>query len=424
MSVNFHPISEKIKKSLLDEIFMKSLKNLHVSLFTFRGAGKPYELQYILEKEKEFFKPDRVFVWIDLRYIFNQAFLSQACHVYTFSSEIKLPGKFDAWEQYLAFFHDEYVAKGYNITFVFQGMRLCYSLGYDPVPYVSVISTLLRLNPDKCSGIFLVDKELDNKTKNTLLDIYQSMLHDIVWGGTVLFDIESAKYLFDQNSSIVTEVRFTEEFKTALTEMCIGDPNATKHFIMKVYAEPTLQEKFVAGDSSARFDLFDSVWLNTRFEDILDNLTFASKHFLLTQEGTPSEFLLKTGLVSEMPIAHGYKVMSKLFELWLNHNKSRLLAPVEQTITQITSNDNKAIGTKINDALTAQELLVFEYLQKHYSELVTKDSLAQVIWGNDWEENYSDWALDKLTSNLRKKLKETNAPFNLKSSKGKGVVLI
>ncbi len=424
MSVNLHPISATIKKTLLEDIFAKSLRNLHVSLFTFRGAGKPYELKYILQNEKEFFKPDRVFVWIDLRYIFNQAFFSQACHVYTFSPDIQLPEKFNTWEQYLEFFRTEYIEKGINITFVFQGMRLCYSLGYDPVPYVSVISTLLRLDPDKCSGIFLVDKELDSKTKNTLLDLYQSILHDIVWGGTVLFDAESAYYLFEQDSNVSNEVEFKEEFKNAIIELCLGDPNATKHFIMKVYADPTLQEKFIEGDANERFKLFDSVWLNTRFEDILDNLTFASKHFLLTQEGEPSEFLLKTGLVSEMSLAYGYKVVNKLFELWLDHNKSRLLAPVEQTITQLASKDSLDTGTKINDVLTAQELLVFEYLQKHYSELVTKDSLAQIIWGDNWEESYSDWALDKLTSNLRKKLKEANAPFNLKSSKGKGVVLV
>lgn len=58
--------------------------------------------------------------------------------------------------------------------------------------------------------------------------------------------------------------------------------------------------------------------------------------------------------------------------------------------------------------LTAQQKLIFDYLFNHLDQIITRDEVAQVIWGRAWNKKYSDWAIDKSLSNLRKKLHQTS----------------
>lgn len=71
--------------------------------------------------------------------------------------------------------------------------------------------------------------------------------------------------------------------------------------------------------------------------------------------------------------------------------------------------------------LTAQEALLFEFLTEK-KELVTRDQVAQKIWGAIWIEKYSDWAIDKLVSNLKKKIVDSN--FRLLTLRNRGYRVI
>ena len=72
--------------------------------------------------------------------------------------------------------------------------------------------------------------------------------------------------------------------------------------------------------------------------------------------------------------------------------------------------------------LSGSELAIFKYLStKTSGALISKEDLAKALWGNTWEESYSDWALDATISRLRKKLVKCNLePDILKTIKGKG----
>jgi hypothetical protein len=127
----------------------------------------------------------------------------------------------------------------------------------------------------------------------------------------------------------------------------------------------------------------------------------------------PTPFLLDTGLIYEQI---GKNVsLNPLFEYFLaNHGEWLDTIPAAEAEKPVS----------INAFLTGQELLVFNLLQEHLGELVAKDDIAKTMWGDTWESQYSDWAIDRLVSNLRTKLTKFGYEKTLKSLKGKGLMLV
>ncbi len=73
---------------------------------------------------------------------------------------------------------------------------------------------------------------------------------------------------------------------------------------------------------------------------------------------------------------------------------------------------------------TKSQRNVLEYLQTHPGELISKDSLAQVLWGEQWADRYSDWAIDQLLSTLREKLAKLKLPGKIMTKKGEGIIFV
>jgi hypothetical protein len=68
--------------------------------------------------------------------------------------------------------------------------------------------------------------------------------------------------------------------------------------------------------------------------------------------------------------------------------------------------------------LTAQQRILFDYFYEHPNQVISRDEVAQVLWGKSWEKEYSDWAIDRAISNLRHKLAETK--FKLIAIRNRG----
>lgn len=57
---------------------------------------------------------------------------------------------------------------------------------------------------------------------------------------------------------------------------------------------------------------------------------------------------------------------------------------------------------------TSYEHEVFKYLEENIEKIITRDEIAKIVWKGNWEEKYSDWAIDKLISKLKSKLVYSN----------------
>lgn len=79
-------------------------------------------------------------------------------------------------------------------------------------------------------------------------------------------------------------------------------------------------------------------------------------------------------------------------------------------------------GLKLNKPPTAQEVGMLNLFLERENQYVTRDEIAQILWGKLWQEKYSDWALDKSVSRLRRSL--ISKTHQLITVKGIGYSLI
>lgn len=88
-----------------------------------------------------------------------------------------------------------------------------------------------------------------------------------------------------------------------------------------------------------------------------------------------------------------------------------------------TQNPSASVDTMILH-FTKSQRNILEYLQVHPGELISKDSLAQVLWGDAWADRYSDWAIDQLVSTLREKMSTIKHDGKIVTKKGEGIIFL
>lgn len=74
--------------------------------------------------------------------------------------------------------------------------------------------------------------------------------------------------------------------------------------------------------------------------------------------------------------------------------------------------------------LTKSQRTLLAYLEGRSGELVTKDDIAKVLWGEAWADRYSDWAIDQLVSTLREKMSTMKHDGTIVTKKGEGIVFL
>ncbi|MCA9382094.1 helix-turn-helix domain-containing protein, partial [Candidatus Dojkabacteria bacterium] len=72
---------------------------------------------------------------------------------------------------------------------------------------------------------------------------------------------------------------------------------------------------------------------------------------------------------------------------------------------------------------TGQQQVIYDYLSKYAGEIVSKEDIAQVVWGADWEEKYSAQTLDKQISNIRKQLSVSDLKQEIITLRDQGYIL-
>lgn len=69
---------------------------------------------------------------------------------------------------------------------------------------------------------------------------------------------------------------------------------------------------------------------------------------------------------------------------------------------------------------TPEEAKIMRALWEKQETILDRESIAQTLWGDDWSNKYSDWALDALVSRLRKKM---SGRWQVITIKGRGYML-
>jgi len=66
---------------------------------------------------------------------------------------------------------------------------------------------------------------------------------------------------------------------------------------------------------------------------------------------------------------------------------------------------------------SSTQLKVFNLLREKAPHIVSRDEIAQVMWGSRWAQDYSDWALDQMIHEVRNKLEKGKSSWILQTKK-------
>ncbi|MDD3647973.1 MAG: winged helix-turn-helix domain-containing protein [Candidatus Dojkabacteria bacterium] len=161
-----------------------------------------------------------------------------------------------------------------------------------------------------------------------------------------------------------------------------------------------------------------AIWLMRVYQSLSDASKNKLAQLLVSPKLEPSdyhEYLTKTGIVKQGN--NKIILFTPLFEHFLRR--------IAQQKKQFNEVGKKIffLGLPLDEILSNQEYQVLERLWKGKNRVVTRENLARIMWGKNWKEKYSDWAIDRVVHKIRNKLGDSERQI-VQTLKGKGFKLI
>lgn len=86
--------------------------------------------------------------------------------------------------------------------------------------------------------------------------------------------------------------------------------------------------------------------------------------------------------------------------------------------------EGKTILHESDVAFTKKEHQLFSLLQERLGEICERDTIIASVWPEYQEFGVSDWSIDRLVARVRAKLKQQTSPYEIKTIRTRGYVLI
>ena len=109
-----------------------------------------------------------------------------------------------------------------------------------------------------------------------------------------------------------------------------------------------------------------------------------------------------------------FKVLRDFGYLVFEKGQSKPFTPLCELFLSEKKIDN------LNNLLTDSEAKILDKMLINKDKYISREELARLIWGPNFLNHYSDYALDKHISNLRKKLTQNQSEIQIKTLKGRG----
>ena len=418
------PVSNDYLTKYIDLIFKPNLVNSSVSLLSGQGFGILSVCRYILRNLTHFseFSKNRIYISCDVGIVTNEDGFVRDCLTNVLASikslNILTSHEVDVLTDMLSkqklgvsdlglFIRHITEQKGMFITVVMENFGSLYV--EHKTKEINLLASLLKIFPMKTSYIFLSSHEFNDNLLTCLQGFASYFNQNIIWGKELVFDRDCANNLFANNSKWANE-SLEEVFIKHSSELAYGDPTVLKHIALlairdKDFAKSLLKLKSV----KAQFNLIGEDFLNSRYKRLLNTLLPKTQSEILKGEFVKNDFVNKTG------IFNNDKPLNPLFEEYLSRIKSTASNEIP---------NNLGLRDTLVKKLTVKELAMFELLESSMGSIVTREALSAVLWGESWHDYYSDWALNKQISNLRKKMREIGYSKELKVLKTEGFILV
>ncbi len=292
----------------------------------------------------------------------------------------------------------EIINSGKRISFVVDNFN------FRNPDLLKYLLNLKLLSPEKIKFVFL---SLAN-------DFYNEKVHETGFE-SIYHHIIQVPYLTKEETvdwiNMMCEmhnVKFSEKEKDEIYAFSGGIPGLTRHFcrIRDQYtnASDAINGPEILGITQNYWERFTEKEKNVLMSCVLGNPQSDTKEF---------EYMKDLRLID----SEG-KIIGTWIELILKNKKA-----IEKVL-QVKNDTIYWSGINLNDTLTKTEKKVMLCLIENKDNLVKRDDLANVIWGENGSSSISDYAIDQAVSRLRRKLDEIGLGGEIiKTAKGEGFTL-
>lgn len=424
-----YPLPEKLLVQFANSVFLPLKKHLSVTCMFCAGGGKRTIVRLLIKEKtilNAIFKDQFVktlFIYVDSDEMLEQ---SNTHYIQLILDSLKremyrrnLPLRDTKFESPLTFIKTnlkKLTDEGWSVIFILNDFELTLSLSANV--YLN-LESIMSVNKSKITYLFL-------STINILRSEILEKIHNLKYGLTQkivyfpLFTKDDSFYIIKKNADAL-RVRLSPKIYDMLFSLCGGHPQLLKYSINIVTEH---FQKKLSDDEIVKDYLLSHYQLQIVCADIWGYLA-AEERETLTQviltgkvsssHKNEAEYLVNLGLIKESHLGK-YRVFGKLFEEFV---KKKL--PPQKLVYDLKTNKLYYGSQSCESRFTFQEYKLLCYFITHETELISRDQVGVVLWGRNYVEKYSDWSIDKIISNLRKKLDALGFPSqNLATLKKRG----
>ena len=271
--------------------------------------------------------------------------------------------------------------------------------------------------------IFLLKERITRREKVYLWgDMNQLLLQNVVY--VPLLSDNDVDYIMERFSDELS-YDFSDREEEVIRDMCGNHPYLLKLGITAVRnnAENTYSVKEIEDLLSHSYSIESvirgilDVWNESELEVFKK---IKNGESLVGEENKIENNFLKLGLIRNE--SGRIKFFCKLFE---KHIENLVMQEDDYVNKDTLSYDESSRrilykGKPCDEKFTQQEHMVLQNFLVNIDVIVSRDDIASLLWGEENEDKYSDWAIDQLISKLRKKVSELTSRGNIITIRGRG----
>lgn len=225
------------------------------------------------------------------------------------------------------------------------------------------------------------------------------------------------------------EYKLTPEQKEIIFNETAGHAGLTKYFIHYFSENPEIPPSYKK--------VLKTPSIKTRMTSIVEDLTNEDLSLLLDlandekiDEKSRNKTLTRlknAGIIEQQGSKYLVRVGLLRRHLKINNLKPNKKKETEDKPKPKNSNIQIKDGVvlvesnPIEEVLSQRELDILSFFLRNANKVISREEIAEIIWGSDSIEEYSEWAIDQAISRLRKKINDNAySPKYLKTLKGRG----
>lgn len=448
------PSSTKFLKDIMKKVVVPCALGADCTVKGVSGLGKTGLLKYLIREGRGYVEDEQdvaklencVYSWIDIETLISNEQGAIAELAADILKEVKvrkikksvfkhIEEKISAskdllWQDLYDLLYDVALKHKINVCVVIDNFHMLFEIeGSEINYYVDILSNLREVYPPKLSFLMLAAGEVDEQRLERLGRFALYFTKNTYW--MEFRDVESVNIIMDEIEERLGK-SLSKESREWILKNTGGDPP-----VIKAAAEKELNadKRYLVGELEIKdaYEFIGKLFLDGRYRRIIEGLSDESKQWLISRDGEPTQFIEESGLfVLSKKDDDQWVSYSPLFERFIKGEAEGVKSANGFNSADTFSKQDKSSGRidkplkntrDIKPYLTGQEIIILTLLESEEGKVVEKEDIAKAVWGEDWASEYSQWALDKMISRLRKKLEKHNFKKVLKTVRGRGIVL-